>query len=727
MNPSPELKVRIGGMHCASCVSRVETSLKTLEGVKKAEVHLLTGMGLLELDRNIDWETLAAVLKDGGYSIEPWYDDSAQRELKALGQDWEAPLAPAIMSIAAGTVIMASMHFLSPSGLYTLGLLVSVPIQFFWGRPFVLGVIRWLRGNGASMETLVGLGTLSALALSLSSPRHSYFEVGVYLIGFVRFGKWLEGRAKARTGEAVRDLLTLRSLEALRVTSDSSIQTVPAADLRINDRVRILVGEMIPADGEVLSGHSSVDEAWLTGESLPAEKKPGSKVLAGSKNGLGMLEIRVTAQQGQNLLSQIIERVERAQMSRAPIQRLADQVSSRFIPAILAIAVLTFVCWMALGPGLSAAVLHSVSVLVIACPCALGLATPAAIVVGIGRATRSGILFKNGSALETLARAKTFLMDKTGTLTEGRLTLSGVFSLNSEKSEEDWFRIAASVEQGSEHRLAAAFLEAAKARGIALDPVERLQALPGQGLRASLGGKFILLGAERLLIDQGLLLPEAAKRWIQMQGEQGATSVILSYDFKLACIFSFKDQIRPSAPELLNWLGAQSLEVRMMTGDRIESALATGRSIGLPPDQIEAEILPHQKEARVAVLTQTRGPVVMVGDGINDAPALARASVSVSLRGASQTALDSAQIILMSGQILDLRTAIQVARVTLQIIRQNLFASAVYNLVGIPVAAGVFEHSLGISLSPALAGAAMAMSSLSVVLNSMRLRSLRLQ
>jgi Cu+-exporting ATPase len=716
MNPSPELKVRIGGMHCASCVSRVESALHQVSGVKRIQVQLMNGMGLLEFQGNPDWNAWSQALKEGGYSIEPWTEGVTPR-------DWDSTLFPAMGSLILGTLLMVSMHGLPPAVFYPLGAVTAILVQVFWARPFILGTLRWLRGHGASMETLIGIGTLSALGLSLASPAHPYFEVSVFLVGFVRLGKWLESRAKSRTGAAIRSLIRLRPPLALRMAAEGEFREVSASELRPGDRVRILVGAQIPADGEVISGHSAVNEAWLTGESVPVEKTQGSKVLAGSQNGLGTLEMRVSTSQRESLLSQMIERVEKAQMSRAPIQRIADQVASWFIPVILTLAALTFLTWLILTHSLSLAILHAVSVLVIACPCALGLATPAALTVGLGKASRNGVLFKSGTALETLAKAKTFIFDKTGTLTQGSPSLWAQFNLAPEKSDLEWLKLAASVEQGSEHLLAGAFLSEARKQDLKLSAPEKFQALPGQGLRASVAGQFVLLGTERLMAEQGIILPESAQAWLKAQSQEAATPVILACDFKPVCLFSFKDPLQPGALELLGWLHREGFHNRLLSGDRKETARATGHSLGLEDDQIEAEVLPHQKEARVAVLEQTQGPVAMVGDGINDAAALARASVSVSLHGASETALDSAQVLLMSGKISDLRLAIQLARQTLNTIHQNLVASAIYNLIGIPLAAGVFEAGWGLALTPSLAGAAMGLSSLSVVLNSLRLRA----
>jgi len=628
---------------------------------------------------------------------------------------WESQFFPAAASLALGALLMLWMN-------YALGVLIAVPVQFFWGRPFVAGVLRFVRGRGASMETLVGLGTLASLALSVASPHHPYFEVGVFLIGFVRLGKWLETRAKTRTGQAVRGLLSLSPPQATRLLPTGATERIAASVLSPGDRLRVLPGERIPADGKVLLGESSVDESWLTGESLPATKAAGSKVLAGSQNTLGLLEIEVTAPPAQSLLAQIIERVERAQMSRAPIQRVADQVAARFVPAVLVAAAITCAAWLAWGGTLSSALLHAVSVLVIACPCALGLATPAALVVGLGKASQQGILFKNGAALETLSRARSFVFDKTGTLTEGHPSLSATLVLAPSKTQTEWLALAAGAEQGSEHPLARAFNAAARGRGLTLRAPDKFQALPGQGIRASIQGEFELLGTAKFLSEQGIALPDEANSWIRIQESAGATPVLLAHDFKLAAVFAFKDQLRPDSRGLLAWMKQQGLKLLLLSGDRTGTALAIGGELGLAPSEIEAEVLPHQKEARIAILEQTESPVAMVGDGINDAPALARASVSVSLLGASDTALDSAQIILMSGRIQDLRKAILHSRATLRVIRQNLMASAIYNVLGIPLAAGVFEHSMGLGLTPALAGAAMALSSVSVVLNSLRLR-----
>lgn len=616
---------------------------------------------------------------------------------------------------------MGIMHTISHESFYWLGASVAILVQAVWGRPFLAGVVRWVRGKGASMETLVGIGTLAALGLSIASPHHPYFEVGVFLIGFVRLGKWLETRAKTKTGAAVRRLLSLSPPTALRLLDSGTTEEVQAAALQTGDRVRILAGARVPADGEVVSGHSSVDESWLTGESIPSEKSVGSKLLAGSQNGLGMLELRVVAAGGGSLLAQVIDRVERAQMSRAPIQRIADQVAGIFVPSVLGLSAITLLGWLVAGGTAAEALLHAVSVLVIACPCALGLATPAALVVGLGRASEAGILFKSGVALETLARARTFVFDKTGTLTVGHPVLAGLLVLNTARSEADWLELAASAELGSEHPLARAMLEAARQQGLQPRAPGRFESLPGQGLRASIDGEFALIGTARFLAEQGIVLPPAAATWMNEQAALGGTCVALAHDFAPAAVFAFRDPPRTDSAELIGWLQSEGLEPRLLSGDRVATAQAVGTELGFKASHIDAEILPHQKEARIAILSESSGPVVMAGDGINDAPALARASVSVSLLGASETALDSAQIILMSGRISDLKKAVILSRATLRAIRQNLAASAIYNVVGIPLAAGILEP-WGVSMTPTWAGAAMALSSVSVVANSLRLK-----
>jgi Cu+-exporting ATPase len=741
------MKVRIGGMHCASCVSRVEKALLSVAEVKRAEIQLLSGTGILEtepeFEKNPDWARLAAALKSGGYSIEPMDPALAAPNPKKgpKGEStWDSKPFPAIASLLLGTGLMLTMALFPRAELnYWLGLAVALPVQIFWGRPFLSAILRFFTSLRAwqqsTMESLVGIGTTASLALSIAQPHHPYFEVSVFLIGFVRLGKWLELRAKTRTGDAVRSLLHLNPPMALLVSrtgqspDPATPVTVSASSLRVGDHVRILAGERVPADGQVLSGHSTVDESWLSGESLPVEKAIGMSVLAGSKNGLGTLELRVTSTPGQSLLARIIERVERAQMSRAPIQRLADSLSARFVPAVLGVALLTWIAWLLLGGSLGQATLHAVSVLVIACPCALGLATPAALVVGLGRASQKQVLFKNGAALETLARARTLIFDKTGTLTEGRARLSAFLSLDScssesRKSASEWLAVAASAEQGSEHVLARALIEAAHAQNLTLSRPDRFEALPGQGVRASMDGKFILIGTARLLAEQGMSVSAQATDWIDARSREGATCIVLAQDFQPRAVFAFSDSIRPDAPELIAWLRRQGVGLRLVSGDRAATALSLGQKLGFQPSEIESEILPHQKEAYLTVLNQTIGPVAMIGDGINDAPALARAPVSVSLLGSSEAALDSAQVILMSGRISDLKTAILTSRSTLRTIRQNLSASALYNILGIPIAAGVFESTLGIGLTPELAGAAMAVSSVSVVLNSLRLSRL---
>ncbi len=746
MNPRTEvqlkhpitLRARVTGMHCASCVARVEKAVGSIPEVEKVQVNLLSSAAEITLKTpgEPDWKKLDAAVAPLGYSLSPWSrgpeaaaEDHAEHLHKAA--DWEGRALPAFASLAIGVVQMLLMQT-HERWVFWAQLVLTLPVQWIWGWPFIQGVIRVFRGHGSSMETLVGLGSLAAFFLSLylglrHHGGHLYFEVSVFLIGFIRLGKWLESRAKTRTGEAVRGLLQLQPPQATRLKrmdapadGQEFEEKISASNLQLHDRVRVRPGEKIPCDGKVISGHSSVNEAWLTGESLPVEKSIGDRVITGTQNLQGTLEIEVTAVGERTLLSQMIEIVEQAQMSRAPIQRLADRVSAKFVPAVLVIALLTFVAWMAAGAGAEESLVFAVSVLVIACPCAMGLATPAALVVGLGKASQRGILIRTGAALEALAASKVFVFDKTGTLTQGRPTLTDVRSIGMQEHEA--LSLAASLEQHSEHPLAQAIVQAAQEKKLTLIAPDRFEAVPGRGIRASLGGKFTLLGNPELLQSMSVSLPEEIQRHLAEFGAQGKTCMILAIDFAAAAILAVRDEPRPDSRETIEWLKSEGLQVRMLSGDRRSTAEAIARELGIDDSAVDAEVLPSQKEEKVAQLEASLGRVTMVGDGINDAAALARASCSIALAGGTDVALEAAQVTLMRGQISGVRDALLLSRATLRTIRQNLAASFLYNVLGIPVAAGLLVPAFGIRMSPVLAGAAMALSSVSVLANSLRLK-----
>ncbi|NDD92022.1 heavy metal translocating P-type ATPase, partial [bacterium] len=576
-------------------MGRVEKALSTVSGVQSVQVNLLSSMAEIQWigPETPRWDMLQKVLTPLGYSIQAaatlgQESPGAHDEPKASVSDWESHLAPAVISLFLGLVLMAMMGIHS-SWVFWVQLVLTLPVQWIWGWPFILGVVRLFRGQGSSMETLVGLGTLSAFFLSLylgllGQSHHLYFEVSVFLIGFIRLGKWLESRAKTRTGEAIRKLLTL--------------QPTHAAELKLHDLVKVKPGEKIPCDGKVVSGHSSVNEAWLTGESIPVEKAPGDRVFTGTQNLQGAIEVEVTAVGSGTLLSQMIEIVERAQMSRAPVQRLADRVSARFVPAVLVISALTFLMWILTGASIEEALIYAVSVLVIACPCAMGLATPAALVVGLGKASERGILIRTGAALEALATTKVFVFDKTGTLTSGSPTLTDLQALK--LSPKEALSLAASLEQNSEHPLAQAIVRAAHDQGAPLIQPDRFEAISGRGIRASIGGKFTLLGNAALLQSMSVPIPPELDSQVSLWSAQGKTCMFLAQDFVTVAALAVRDEPRTDALATLNWLREQGFTVKMLSGDRYPTAQAIGAELGIASSDIHAEVLPSQKEEMIA-------------------------------------------------------------------------------------------------------------------------------
>ncbi|MEN9723389.1 MAG: hypothetical protein RJB38_1375, partial [Pseudomonadota bacterium] len=618
------LLAQITGMHCASCASRVETALRSIPEITFVQVDFLSSKASIQWQalqtsstasdpatHELEiWNSMKAALSPLGYSIEPRAPAqslaSASESSSKASSAPDSSLKPALLSLAIGTVFMGLMLLGLPHSRanFWFQAALATPVQWIWGWPFVRGAWNGLRGRGASMDTLVGLGTLSAYGLSLAnglSDPHApvYFEVTVFLIGFIRLGKWLESRAKSQTGLALRELLALQPPMASKIVGDRE-ERLDASLLRVGDHVRVRPGEKIPCDAQVLAGHSSVDEAWLTGESIPVEKNPGDPVHAGSQNGLGTLQLEVIALAEKTLLARMIEAVEKAQQTRAPIQRIADQVSARFIPGVLVAAGVTAGGWLLAGAPLTEALVFAISVLVIACPCALGLATPAALVVGLGQASRFGILIRSGAALEALVASKTIVFDKTGTLTQGQPELTDVEGLGIPSNEA--LELAASLEQRSEHPIAQALLKKAQERGLTLTAPDRFEAIPGRGLRASWKGKFALLGNSVLLESMGVEIPQVAKNLQENWGNQGKTVFFIAYDFQCVGVLALRDEPRDDAAETLAWLKSEGIAVRMLSGDRQSTAQAIGKALGIPETHIDAEVLPTEKEAVIAKL-----------------------------------------------------------------------------------------------------------------------------
>ena len=738
------LTLPVRGMHCASCVARVEGALRGVPGVAEATVNLATERATVLLDpTRVDLAALRAAVGAAGYELgDPEPEAGAgealvDRERAARAREQrEARRRFLVGAVLSVPIVLGSMPALFPWVPAWLRdpwvlLALATPVQVWVGAPFHRGLVRDLRRRTASMATLVSLGTNAAYIASLAATLWphaflhggmTYYESAAVVITLVVLGRWLEARARGRTSEAIRRLMTLAPRTA-RVLRDGQEVDVPTAEVRVGDLVRIRPGERIPVDGVVVEGASAVDESMLTGESLPVDKGPGAAVAAGTLNRAGSFVLRATRVGRDTTLARIIRLVEEAQGSRAPIQRLADRVAAVFVPVVLGIAALTFAGWALVGPEPRwlMALTTTVAVLVIACPCAMGLATPTAIMVATGRGAELGVLVRSAAALERLARVDTIVFDKTGTLTLGRPEVTDVVPAPG-VDEDDALALAAAAEQGSEHPLGEAIVRRAKARGLGLPPVEAFTAVPGQGVDALAPAGRVLLGNRALMDARGVDVGPLAAAAQALQAE-GKTVMYLAAAGRLQALIAAADVLRPEAPEVVARLRARGHEVVMLTGDDRRTAEAIARQAGIA--RVLAEVRPEAKSAEIDRLRGQGRVVAMVGDGINDAPALARADVGIAMGSGTDVALEAADVTLMRGDLRGVLTALDLARRTVRVIAENLVWAFGYNVVLIPVAAGALYPLTGLLLSPVLAGAAMAFSSVSVVSNSLRLRRWR--
>jgi Cu+-exporting ATPase len=727
----------IRGMTCAGCVRRVERALAGVPGVERVEVDFATKRANIEGSALL--EALHAAVNAAGYEAiatdqEAPKEDRAsaieaaeQAERRELVHDLTIA---ALLGVPAITIGMAHdvAHGLLGAATNWVQLGLVTPVVWGPGRRFMKLAWKAARQRAADMNSLVSLGVLSAwlwstvVTLTGLGSGHVYFEAAAAVVLFVLFGKLLEARAHRRLSAAVRGLIALVPDRASKLADDGSEHSVPVASLAAGDLVRVRPGERIPIDGEVVEGRSAIDEAMLTGESLPVDKQPGAPVYAGTINTIGALVVRASEVGEGTKLAGVARALEQAHGARAPIARVADVVAGRFVPIVLGLATLALVVWWALEPtagGLAVAIERFVAILVIACPCALGLATPAAVAVGTGRAATLGMLIRGGAALEAASRVDTVLLDKTGTLTTGRPTLTEVAVVPSGPSEAEVLTLAAAVEQSSEHPLARAIVAGARERGLPIMTADRVEAEIGKGVRGRVGATWVLVGTGAALahegIDVGPLEPLAAEL-----AQRGRTPSFVAVDGRLAGLLALADRPSEHAPEVLTKLRAMGIEVAMLTGDRRATAESIARELGI--EQVHAELAPTDKLAIVERLRARGRIVAMVGDGINDTPALAAAHVGVAVGGASDLADSSADVALLGSGIERLPVALELARATMRNIRQNLGWAFVYNLVCLPIAAGVLYPWTGWQLSPVLASAAMSMSSVSVLANALRLR-----
>ena len=717
--PEERQDIIISGMHCAACAARIESRLNSLLGVREVAVNLATGRAAVSyLPGVITASEMAAAVRELGYEARPAGDISRGEAARARQEERKRELARFVMA-ALFTLPLAVMMIVSHAGHHLminpwLQLLLATPVQFIGGWPFYSGAYRSLKSGSANMDVLVALGTSVAYFYSLVSLLAGwgvyYFESAAMLMTVILLGKLLEALARGRTSEAIEKLVQLQSKTA-RVIRGGVEMDIPAEEVAVGDLVVVRPGERVPVDGVIMEGQTSIDESHLTGESMPVEKKPGDEVVGASINNFGSFTFRATKVGQDTVLAQIIRLVEEAQGSKAPIQRLADRVAAVFVPAMIAVALLTFGGWYLTGAGFESSLMHMVTVLVVACPCALGLATPAAIMVGTGVGAARGILIRGGEHLEQAGKIDTVVLDKTGTITRGTPAVTDILALDT-IDENELLGIVASGENRSEHPLGRAVVKEAEERGLELKEVENFEALPGLGISFELAGESWLAGNEKLADSRGVdlapLLPQK-RRW----EEEGKTVMAVMKGESPCGMLALADTVKEGAAEAIAELRQMGLDIYMLTGDQEKTARAIAGQVGI--DHVIAGVLPQHKAAEVQNLKDAGRVVAMVGDGINDAPALATADVGIAIGTGTDVAMESASITLMKGDLRKIASAIRLSRRTLRKIRQNLFWAFFYNLVAVPLAiAGVF--------TPVVGGAAMGLSSVSVVTNSLLLK-----
>ena len=739
----------IGGMTCAACVSHVESALTGVEGVAAASVNLATERASVEYVPGLTGiSDLRYAVEDSGYSITAVGGDESDDAL-ATG-DTAALKRKFVFSLAVSAGIMALMAVPSlgdslPFDVDLLLLALATPVQFWAGRQFYVSAWSAARHLTSNMNTLIVIGTSAAYLYSAAvtlfgqatffegQSTGTYFETSAAIIGLVLLGRFLESRAKRRTSSAILTLIRLQPRSA-RVIRNGQYVDTPIDDIVVGDLILVRPGEKLPVDGVVEEGTSTVDESMLTGESAPIEKRQGSEVYGATLNGSGSLTFRATRVGRDTMLAGIIRMVEEAQGSRAPIQRLADLVSAYFVPAVVGVSAVVFLVWLAFGPepGYAAAVLTAVAVLIIACPCAMGLATPTAVVVGIGKGAEHGVLIRSAESLELAHRVDVVVLDKTGTLTTGRPSVTEIHA--PDFGTDALLPLAAAVERRSEHPLAAAIVESADERGLDIPQAHHFIAVPGSGAIATTGGVGVAVGNRRLMLDQDISLGDL-EAVAQRMSSSGGTPVYVAVDGEVKGLISVADKLKPESRVAVEELQADGIEVVMLTGDNSATARAVAAEAGI--DRVVAEVLPADKAEQIKTLQAEGKTVAMVGDGINDAPALVQADVGIAIGTGADVAIEAADVALVGGDLRSVPVVMRLSRATMRVIRQNLFWAFAYNVALIPIAAGVLYPVFAGSgvpevlrpvlgeygfLNPILAAGAMAISSLSVVSNSLRLK-----
>ena len=729
--PAIRVDLKITGMHCAACARSVERSLKRTPGVDQAGVNFATEEATVIFDDQAVQvgDLIASVQKAGYGALLPTAGNGRAR--LAEDQEYRATRSRLMVALAATAFIMLASHLhpFPPRVTEWVLLALATPVQFWAGWQFYRGTWIALRNRSADMNTLIAVGTSAAYLYSLAvtvapgilnragAAPALYYDTSTMIIALILLGRTLEARAKGRASEAIRRLAGLQAKTA-RVMRDGEEQDVPIEQVAVGDIVLVRPGERIAVDGHITEGSSALDESMVTGESMPVEKAPGDLVIGGTVNRTGAFRFRAASVGSDTVLARIIRLVREAQGSKAPIQRLADRVAGVFVPIVLVIAAITAAMWLIYGPNPTYAITSAVAVLIIACPCAMGLATPTSLLVGTGKAAELGILVRSAAALETAGGIQAVIFDKTGTLTRGEPQVTDIAAAP-DLSEDDVLRLDASVAQNSEHPLGQAVVRAARERGIALADVDQFQAVPGQGVCARLNGQAVCVGTLRLLDSASISAAALADRAAELEN-QGKTVLYVGVDGRAAGLIALADTARPDAAAAVWRLKGMGMQIVMITGDNARTAHAIAGAVGI--DDVRAEVLPEHKSEAVRALQAKSTRVAMVGDGVNDAPALAQADLGVAMGRGTDIAMEAADITLVRDDLLLAPEAVRLGRATVTNIRQNLFWAFLYNIIGIPVAAGVLYPVWHTLLNPAIAAAAMAFSSISVVTNSLRLR-----
>ncbi len=736
---SGELQLNIQGASCASCVTKIEAALKQVSGVTNAEMNFAE-RSVLVMGSSSSHALIKAV-EQAGYNATLANTDSDEAAIEEKEQaDWayyKKLMRDMVIALSLGVPLMLyglvtgemSVNTTTERIVWLIVGIMTLGVMVFSGRHFYVGAWNSFKNHAANMDTLIALGTGTAWLYSMvvvffpgyvpEMARHVYFEATAMIIGLINLGLALEIKARGKTSEAIKRLIGLQAKTA-RVIRDGHDIDIPIEDVLLNDLIRVRPGERISVDGLVVEGQTSIDESMLTGEPMPIEKRKDDEVVAGTINKSGSIVFRAERVGKDTALAQIINMVKRAQNSKPPIGRLADMISAYFVPVVMIIAVISALAWLNYGPSpeVAFAIVSATTVLIIACPCALGLATPMSVMVGVGKAAEAGVLIRNGEALQSASKITTMVLDKTGTITEGAPKVTDVVIV-SDHSHNDVLSLAASLESGSEHPLAMAIVESAKEQGVPIHSVTDFQSIAGKGVEAMLNSQRLLFGNEKLMIDQGIELHHYIDK-AQRLAADAKTPMYFAIDSTLVAVIAVADPIKSDSIDAIKRLQHNGIRVVMLTGDNRLTAKAVARKAGIA-DYV-AEGMPEDKANKILELQREGEIVGMTGDGINDAPALAHANVGFAIGTGTDVAIESADITLMRGSLHGLADAIAVSKATLRNIKQNLFGAFIYNVAGIPFAAGVFYPFLGILLNPVIAGAAMAFSSLTVVTNANRLR-----